>query len=182
MSEQDRSKCPWCAAPIHPYKSDDDGPMYVCLSFWINGDEPSQSVPCQHFATLAARVAELEQSERDLLDSVMACLVAAGAPDPAEVGIDANEAEVRKHGTKPSDYVRAQLAALRDKLPKTADNVTVTPGMTTYDALGFEYPAAMRCEPPLTCIVQWEETYSTREAAQAARLATPEAAKAEGGS
>jgi len=50
-------------------------------------------------------ITRLKKENKDLLDTIAACLVAAGAPDP-EIDIDACEKVVCAAGTKPSHFIK----------------------------------------------------------------------------
>jgi hypothetical protein len=74
---------------------------------------------CSRIAELEAEVERLERRRQDWLDSVHACLVAAGAP----ADIDEMEGVVRAAGDYPSDFVRqrfekqeAEVKRLREAL------------------------------------------------------------------
>jgi hypothetical protein len=54
---------------------------------------------------------ELRAKKQDWLDSVYACLIAAGAPED----IDKMEAVVKEAGTKPSDFIRKRITDLEQQ-------------------------------------------------------------------
>jgi hypothetical protein len=73
---------------------------------WI--DLEFAEAACKRIAELEAENCELHARKRDWLDSVHACLVAAGAPE----NIDEMESVVRSAGAKPSDFIRKRIAEL----------------------------------------------------------------------
>lgn len=92
--------------------------------------------------------------------------------EPGEPWVTVDWATVQE-AIKESDVKIADLQAIVDKLPKTADGVPVVPEMDLY------YPASWGMCESYTAMVRWvgdnpvgsgfADSYSTREAAQAAR-------------
>ena len=54
----------------------------------------------------------ITEKERDLIDTVSACLIAAGASED----LDEMERQVKAAGTKPSHFVQAQFQKLQDEV------------------------------------------------------------------
>ena len=65
---------------------------------------------------------------------------------------------------------RKRLQAIVDKLPKTADGVPIVPGRRVWQTPGDWYGVkmSMTAGPYCTTFPEWDEVYSTREAAEAA--------------
>lgn len=62
-----------------------------------------------HIKTISRQAGKLERLEQDYVDSVDACLQAAGASSD----IDVMEAQVNEAGTKPSHFIKQQMDELR---------------------------------------------------------------------
>ena len=58
---------------------------------------------------------------RDLVDTIEACLVAAGAPNPDVVGVNEMERVVSEAGTKPSHFIKQEVKKKEGKIKRLND-------------------------------------------------------------
>ena len=111
----------------------------------VGGSSLADDVVC-HVKALAAEVERLEQKHNQAIETVAACLVAAGVSED----IDELEQQVEAAGNHPSDFVRQQIERLQSCITEAVN-------LYTQDVCMWHWVHRMRKESGLEPLKEAEE-------------------------